>query len=123
MAQGPGQCRCGDPLRDGVRLAPLHGKALDKVKADGRFDPVASARHGPPSRLTILPADRFGVAASGAVKTGLRPAQIRQGEGHHDLITGTDVHTALTSGESVKIQPQRLFCFDAASKPSIRGAE
>jgi len=31
----------------------------------------------------------------------------------HDLITVTDAHTPLTSGDIVKIQPDRPFYFDA----------
>jgi multiple sugar transport system ATP-binding protein len=110
-------------------------------------DPVsiyAAGRLGQP-RINILPADLFGPAPPGAVKIGLRPEQIRQGEGqdalvrrvehlgdqtrlhlsfrNHDLITVTDAHTALTSGDIVKIQPQRPFWFDAAGNRTQQGAQ
>ncbi|MFZ1662328.1 MAG: TOBE domain-containing protein, partial [Paracoccaceae bacterium] len=66
---------------------------------------------------------------------GLRPEQIRQGEGdeslvkrvehlgdqtrlhlslkNHDLITVTTPHTMLKAGDIIKIQPHRPFYFDA----------
>ena len=95
----------------------------------------AAGRLGQP-HINILPADLFGMAPNGAARIGLRPEQIKQGEGHdslvkrvehlgdqtrlhlsfknHDIITVTDAHTALKSGDIVKIQPQRPFYFDAA---------
>ena len=95
----------------------------------------AASRLGQP-RINILPADLFGRAPSGATHIGLRPEQIRQGIGQdafvkrvehlgdqtrlhlsfqsHDLITVTDAHTALRSGDIVQIQPDRPFYFDAA---------
>ncbi len=94
----------------------------------------AAGRLGQP-HINILPADLFGPAPPGAAKIGLRPEQILQGQGqdalvkrvehlgdqtrlhltlhNHDLITVTDAHTALTSGDIVQIQPQRPFYFDA----------
>ena len=94
----------------------------------------AAGRLGQP-HINILPADLFGTAPSNASHIGLRPEQIRQGEGHdslvkrvehlgdqtrlhlsfqnHDLITVTDAHTQLKSGDIVKIQPQNAFYFDA----------
>jgi multiple sugar transport system ATP-binding protein len=94
----------------------------------------AASRLGQP-RINLLPADSFAAAPAGAVTIGLRPEQIRQGEGQeamvkrvehlgdqtrlhltyraHDLITVTDAHTALRSGDIIKIQPDRPFYFDA----------
>jgi multiple sugar transport system ATP-binding protein len=94
----------------------------------------AAGRLGQP-HINILPADLFGPAPPAATKIGLRPEQIRQGEGqdslvkrvehlgdqtrlhlsfnHHDLITVTDAHTTLQAGDIVKIQPQHPFYFDA----------
>ncbi|SLN10640.1 Maltose/maltodextrin import ATP-binding protein MalK [Roseivivax jejudonensis] len=101
-------------------------------------DPVsvyAASRLGLP-RINILPADLFGRAPDGAAQIGLRPEQIRQGEGtdasvrrverlgdqtrlhltirDHDIVTVTDAHTTLESGDIVKIRPERAFYFDAA---------
>ena len=95
----------------------------------------AAGRLGQP-HINILPADLFGPAPANAASIGLRPEQIRQGEGqdslvkrverlgdqtrlhlsfrNHDLITVTDAHTPLQSGDIVKIQPQRPFYFNAA---------
>jgi multiple sugar transport system ATP-binding protein len=94
----------------------------------------AAGRLGQP-HINILPADLFGTAPAGATRIGLRPEQIDQGIGqdstvkrvehlgdqtrlhlsfrNHDLITVTDAHTALKSGDIVKIQPNRPFYFDA----------
>ena len=94
----------------------------------------AAGRLGQP-HINILPADLFGPAPPGAAKIGLRPEQIEQGAGHdslvkrvehlgdqtrlhlafrnHDLITVTDAHTPLKSGDIVKVQPHRPFYFDA----------
>jgi multiple sugar transport system ATP-binding protein len=94
----------------------------------------AAGRLGQP-HINILPADLFGPAPPGAVKIGLRPEQILQGRGqdslvkrvehlgdqtrlhlsfhNHDLVTVTGAHTALKSGDIVKIQPDRPFYFDA----------
>jgi multiple sugar transport system ATP-binding protein len=94
----------------------------------------AAGRLGQP-HINILPADLFGPAPAGAAKIGLRPEQIEQGAGHdslvkrverlgdqtrlhlsfrnHDITTVTDAHTALQSGDIVKIQPHRPFYFDA----------
>ncbi len=101
-------------------------------------DPVsiyAASRLGQP-RINILPADIFGHAPTGAKSIGLRPEQIGQGDGQdslvtrvehlgdqtrlhlsfkdHDLITVTDAHTPLKSGDIVKIAPDNPFFFDAA---------
>lgn len=101
-------------------------------------DPVsiyAASRLGQP-RINILPANIFGHAPSGAKSIGLRPEQIGQGDGQdslvmrvehlgdqtrlhlsfrdHDLITVTDTHTPLKSGDIVKIAPNNPFFFDAA---------
>jgi len=94
----------------------------------------AASRLGQP-RINVLPADLFGKAPSGAVSIGLRPEHITQGEGpeslvtrvehlgdqtrlhlkfkDHDLITVTDAHTKLQSGNIVKIQPRTPLYFDA----------
>jgi multiple sugar transport system ATP-binding protein len=94
----------------------------------------AASRLGQP-RINLLPADLFGTAPTGAITIGLRPEQIRQGEGApslvkrvehlgdqtrlhlsfkaHELITVTDAHTTLRAGDIVKIQPDRPFYFDA----------
>lgn len=94
----------------------------------------AASRLGQP-RINILPAELFGAAPRNAATIGLRPEQIRQGEGQdslvrrvehlgdqtrlhlsfrgHDLITVTHAHTPLRSGDIVKIQPERPFYFDA----------
>ena len=100
-------------------------------------DPVsiyAASRLGQP-RINILPASLFGQVPANATQIGLRPEQIRQGEGqeslvkrvehlgdqtrlhlifqNHDLITVTNAHTQLRAGDIVKIQPDRPFYFDA----------
>jgi multiple sugar transport system ATP-binding protein len=94
----------------------------------------AAGRLGQP-HINILAADLFGHAPGRATHIGLRPEHIRQGEGHsslvkrvehlgdqtrlhlsfknQDLITVTDAHTPLKSGDIVKIQPQNAFYFDA----------
>jgi multiple sugar transport system ATP-binding protein len=94
----------------------------------------AAGRLGQP-HINILPAGLFGPAPLNASQIGLRPEQIRQGEGkdslvkrvehlgdqtrlhlsfqNHDLITVTDAHTQLKSGDIIKIQPQNAFYFDA----------
>ncbi len=99
-------------------------------------DPVsiyAASRLGQP-RINILPADCFGGAPKAAAFIGLRPEQIQQGEGEesfvkrvehlgdqtrlhlsfktHDLITVTDPHTQLDSGDIVRITPRNPFYFD-----------
>jgi multiple sugar transport system ATP-binding protein len=95
----------------------------------------AASRLGQP-HINILPADLFGPAPANAAHIGLRPEQIRQGEGHeslvrriehlgdqtrlhlsigsHNLTTVTDAHTPLRAGDIIRIQPQRPFYFDAA---------
>jgi multiple sugar transport system ATP-binding protein len=94
----------------------------------------AAGRLGQP-HINILPAGLFGPAPTGAASIGLRPEQIQQGEGEestvrrvehlgdqtrlhlsfkgHDITTVTNAHTALKTGDSVKIQPLRPFYFDA----------
>ena len=91
-----------------------------------------ASRLGQPS-INILPADLFGQACPGASFIGLRPEQIKQGEGldahvtrverlgdqtrlhlnlnDHDLITVTDAHTRLVNGDVVKIRPDNPFYF------------
>lgn len=100
-------------------------------------DPVsiyAASRLGQP-RINILPADLFGHAPSGAASIGLRPEQIEHGAGveslvsrvehlgdqtrlhlklgGHEIITVTDAHTTLRSGDIVAIQPKNPHFFDA----------
>jgi len=94
----------------------------------------AASRLGQP-RINILPADVFGGAPNGATQIGLRPEHILQGEGEdstvtrverlgdqtrlhlsfksHDLITVTDAHTVLQSGDVIKIRPDNPYYFDA----------
>src|SRR6056297_2924788 len=94
----------------------------------------AASRLGLP-RINILPADLFGTAPPGARSVGLRPEQIRQGQGQdalvtrverlgdqtrlhlnfrdHDIVTVTDPHTALRRGDVVAIAPHEPFFFAA----------
>jgi multiple sugar transport system ATP-binding protein len=94
----------------------------------------AASRLGQP-RINVLPANLFKGAPGGAAVMGLRPEQILQGKGedsivtrvehlgdqtrlhlsikNHDLITVTDAHTQLQSGDIVKIQPHKPFYFGA----------
>ena len=94
----------------------------------------AASRLGQP-KINILPADLFGSAPTGARSIGLRPEQISQGTGqdsmvtriehlgdqtrlhlsfkNHNIITVTDAHTALKSGDLLKIEPSQPFYFDA----------
>ena len=95
-----------------------------------------AARLGQP-RINLLPVDLWeGHGPDGAVQIGLRPENIRQGDGRdatvsrvehlgdqtrlhlklgdHDVITLTDPHTALTPGETIKIAPHNPIFFDAA---------
>ena len=94
----------------------------------------AASRLGQP-RINILPAELFGGAPTGAKSIGLRPEHITQGQGldstvlrvehlgdqtrlhlsfkDHDLITVTDAHTPLQSGDVLKIQPANAFYFDS----------
>ncbi|MER2507343.1 ABC transporter ATP-binding protein [Amaricoccus sp.] len=103
-------------------------------------DPVsisAASRLGQP-KINILPADLFGHAPDGAISIGLRPEQIRQGEGEastvrrierlgdqtrlhltfrgHEIITVTDPHTGLRPGDSLKIRPEKPYFFDATGQ-------
>ena len=86
-------------------------------------------------RINALPADLFGGAPAGATTIGLRPENIRQGDGRpakvmrvehlgdqtrlhltldgHDIVTLTDVHTDLESGDTVAITPEKPLFFDA----------
>jgi multiple sugar transport system ATP-binding protein len=94
----------------------------------------AASRLGQP-RINILPANLFNGSPKQAETIGLRPEQILQGKGeestvtrvehlgdqtrlhlsfkNNDLITVTDAHTELQSGDIVKIQPQMPFYFSA----------
>ncbi|MEM6479126.1 MAG: ABC transporter ATP-binding protein [Pseudomonadota bacterium] len=100
-------------------------------------DPVsiyAASRLGQP-RINILPADLFGHAPQNAKSIGLRPEQIAQGTGAkakvsriehlgdqtrlhleyqgHDIVTVTDAHTTLKSGDTLAIAPRNPHFFDA----------
>ena len=100
-------------------------------------DPVsiyAASRLGSP-KINILPADLFPGAPDGAASIGLRPEHICLGEGHEaqavrveklgdqtrlhlkindlDLITLTDAHTQIQSGDCLKIAPQSPLDFGA----------
>jgi multiple sugar transport system ATP-binding protein len=101
-------------------------------------DPISAyvaTRLGQP-RINLLPADLFGHGPTGAIQIGLRPENIAQGSGKsatvrrverlgdqtrlhltldgHDLITLTDVHTQLTSGDAIAIHPENPLWFDAS---------
>ncbi|MEP1442917.1 MAG: ABC transporter ATP-binding protein [Hyphomicrobiales bacterium] len=94
----------------------------------------AASRLGQP-RINILPHDLFeGSQPSNAHTIGLRPEQITQGKGEecavkrvehlgdqtrlhlhfkqHDIITVTDAHTELQTGDTLKIKPEAPFYFD-----------
>ena len=86
-------------------------------------------------RINVLPADIFGGMPPGTTQIGLRPEHIAQGDGQeaevqrvehlgdqtrlhlnfkaHQIITVTDAHTELRSGDRLKIRPQNPFYFDA----------
>lgn len=92
-----------------------------------------ASRMGQP-RINILPADLFGGAPDRAKYIGLRSEQIIQGQGEicnvvrvehlgdqirlhlsikdHKIVTVTDAHTYLKSGDALKIQPTNAFYFD-----------
>lgn len=92
----------------------------------------AASRLGQP-RINVLPAELFGGSPAGASTIGLRPEHIEQGEGenstvtrvehlgdqtrlhltfkNHDLITVTDAHTELRTGDIVKIKPRNPYYF------------
>ena len=94
----------------------------------------AASRLGQP-RINVLPAKVFGGAPVRASSIGLRPEQIVQGEGEesfvarvehlgdqtrlhlnfksHSIVTVTDAHTTLKSGDIVRIRPNNPFYFDA----------
>lgn len=100
----------------------------------------AASRLGQP-KINILPADLFGPAPAGARSIGLRPEQIRQGEGadslvarvehlgdqtrlhlsfrDHAIVTVTDPHTRLQPGDIVKICPHRPYYFDATGQRTL----
>ncbi len=86
-------------------------------------------------RINLLPTDIFGNAPAHATQIGLRPEHIAQGDGQdakvirvehlgdqtrlhltlqaHDIVTVTDAHTPLKSGDTLKIAPQNPLYFDA----------
>jgi len=94
-----------------------------------------AARLGQP-RINLLPAGLFGEAAPpGAVQIGLRPEHVGIGDGKeahivrvehlgdqtrlhlkfagYDVVTLTDPHTSLESGQSIAIAPKNPLFFDA----------
>ena len=95
----------------------------------------AASRLGQP-RINLVPAGLFGDAPARAVTIGLRPEQIVQGEGdealvarvehlgdqtrlhltlkNYPLVTVTEAHTTLKSGDILKIRARAPFYFDAA---------
>ncbi|MBE0454585.1 ABC transporter ATP-binding protein [Roseovarius autotrophicus] len=94
-----------------------------------------AARLGQP-RINALPAGLFGGAPRGAKTIGLRPEHIRLGEGRdaevvrverlgdqtrlhlrldgHDIVTLTDPHSDLETGDSLAITPRDALYFDAS---------
>ena len=102
---------------------------------ENRVSIYAASRLGQP-RINVLPAALFAGAPARAKSIGLRPEQIRQGEGdestvkrvehlgdqtrlhlsfrNHDLITVTDAHTTLSAGDTLRILPVDPFYFDAS---------
>ncbi|MCR9138358.1 MAG: ABC transporter ATP-binding protein [Alphaproteobacteria bacterium] len=94
-------------------------------------------------RINILPADLFPGAPTGARFIGMRPEHIAQGEGvesfvkrvehlgdqtrlhlvykDHNLVTVTDAHTPLRSGDVVRIQPSNPAYFDADGNRLTQG--
>ncbi len=92
-----------------------------------------ASRLGQP-RINIVPADIFGNAPQNATWMGLRPEHIVQGEGtectvsgiqrlgdqtrlhlkihDHDIVTVTDAHTALNTGETILINADNPYFFD-----------
>lgn len=87
-------------------------------------------------RINTLPADLFPGSPVGAKTIGLRPEHIDQQDGKackvvrvehlgdqtrlhltlegHDIVTLTDVHTDLSAGDDVSIQPRNPLYFDAS---------
>ena len=95
-----------------------------------------AARLGQP-RINLLPVGLLGEdAPEGAHQVGLRPENIRQGDGtnatvarvehlgdqtrlhlklmDHDVTTLTDPHTSLVPGQTIKIAAQNPIFFDAS---------
>lgn len=94
-------------------------------------------------RINALPAGLFPGQPNDAVTIGLRPEHVQQGEGQdsevvrvehlgdqtrlhlklqgYDVITLTDVHTALKTGDTIKIAPQNPLYFDAAGQRLATG--
>ena len=116
-----------------------HGRLVQfGTPRDVYEDPVsiyAAGRLGQP-RINILPAAAFAGAPRGAAFVGLRPEQIVQGDGGPEadvrrverlgdqtrlhlalagepVVTVTDAHTPLRSGDRVALRPDRPFWFDA----------
>jgi len=94
-----------------------------------------ASRLGTP-RMNVLPAGLFDEAPQYAKSIGLRPEHILQGEGRparvtrvehlgdqtrlhlhldgHNIVTLTEVHSSLASGDQVAIKPSKPLYFDAA---------
>ncbi|MGQ0567431.1 MAG: ABC transporter ATP-binding protein [Gemmobacter sp.] len=92
-----------------------------------------ASRLGQP-RINLLPADAFGPAPPRAVRIGLRPEHIEQGQGQsatvrrvehlgdqtrlhlalgpHQIITLADAHTRLSPGDTLAIRPHQPLWFD-----------
>jgi len=102
-----------------------------------------ATRLGQP-RINTLPASLFSNAPAGAELIGLRPEHIRQGEGRdatvtrvehlgdqtrlhlsldgHPLVTLTDAHTPLATGDTVAVRPENPLYFDADGARIVQGA-
>jgi len=102
-----------------------------------------ATRLGQP-RINTLPASLFGNAPVGADLIGLRPEHIRQGEGRdatvtrvehlgdqtrlhlsldgHALVTLTDAHTPLATGDTIAVRPENPLYFDANGARIAQGA-
>ena len=102
-----------------------------------------ATRLGQP-RINTLPAGLFAGAPAGADLMGLRPEHIRIGEGReakvtrvehlgdqtrlhlaldgHPLVTLTDAHTPLATGDTVAVRPENPLYFAAAGTRIIQGA-
>ncbi|MEO0544136.1 MAG: ABC transporter ATP-binding protein [Pseudomonadota bacterium] len=92
-------------------------------------------------RINMLPANIFPGLPNEAATIGLRPEHIKQGSGReatvnrvehlgdqtrlhltmdgHDIITLADVHTALSDGDTIKIEPHNPLLFDASGQRMV----
>lgn len=116
-------------------LGPAHPVKLADAFDDFVKEFTAGPGHGKGKAIGPLPADVFAGAPAKAKSIGLRPEQIVQGEGEdsivarvehlgdqtrlhlsfksHEIVTVTEAHTTLKSGDIVKIRPNNPFYFDA----------